>query len=159
MEVKSSLFIASVSSFFSMGSCTWYDDLFVPVTTSLTRVVEGEWESSSSRVDSLYGLLTLMAIGSIPAFSGALVSFFSFHILLIDHPRPWTKRKIRIIKEGKFGGDGELVSFPPSFSGVISWSSRPESSFQNTTTVHSRGSNVVLKVELGNRTNPHAKLS
>ena len=36
-------------------------------------------------------------------------------------------------KKVNFGGDGELVSSPPSFSGVISGSRRPESSFQNTT--------------------------
>ena len=38
-------------------------------------------------------------------------------------------------KKVNFGGDGELVSYPSSFSGVISWGSRLESSFQNTTIV------------------------
>ena len=63
-------------------------------------------------------------------------------------------------KEVNSGGDGELVSSPPSFSGVISRSWRPESSFHNTTIVHSRGSNAVLKkLNLGYRRNPHANWS
>ena len=48
-------------------------------------------------------------------------------------------------KKVNLGGDGELVPSPPLFSGVISRSWRPESSFQNTTFVHSRGPNAVLK--------------
>ena len=48
-------------------------------------------------------------------------------------------------KKVQFGGDGQLVSSSPSFSGVISWGLRPESSFQNTTSVHTLGSTAVLK--------------
>ena len=48
-------------------------------------------------------------------------------------------------KKVDLGGDGELVSSLPSFSGVISRSWRPESSSQNTTMVRSRGSKAVLK--------------
>ena len=42
-------------------------------------------------------------------------------------------------KKVNLGGDGELVSSPPSFSGAISRSWRPESSFQK------RGSNAVVR--------------
>ena len=64
-----------VTSAFSIGSRTWYDILFVPVITSLTRLEGEERGSSSSRVDSWYHVLTLMVLRSIPAFSGAFVSF------------------------------------------------------------------------------------
>ena len=49
---KSPLFIASLSSTRSMGSRAWYDALSTPVKISYTPVGDGEWGSSSSRVDS-----------------------------------------------------------------------------------------------------------
>ena len=48
-------------------------------------------------------------------------------------------------KKVTFGGDGQLVLSPPSFSSLISSGWRPKLSFHNTINVHLRGSHRVLK--------------
>ena len=54
-----------------------------------------------------------------------------------------SKRNVRIIKECTVRRRW-TIGFCWLYSGVISWGWRPEFSFQNTTIVHSRGSNAVL---------------
>ena len=73
-EEKSSLLIASLSSSFSTGARIWYDDFFVPVTKSLTRVEKDKEDRHLCGVFFLYHLLTLMVLRSMPAFSRAIVS-------------------------------------------------------------------------------------
>ena len=87
------LFIASLSSSFSMGSRTWYDVLSAPVKTSLTR----EWGSSLAWVDSWYHSLTVMVLGPMPAFFRRFCVFFWLHILFI-------KRQVDVVS-------GECQSF------------------------------------------------
>ena len=57
---------------FRRASRNWYDALSVPEKTPHTRVKDGEWGSSSSRVGPWYHLL--LSRKSMRAFSGASVS-------------------------------------------------------------------------------------
>ena len=112
------LFIASLSSSFSMASRTWYDALSVPVKTSRTRDGDGERGSSSSRVDSwFYGELAkrstpsqtdvmffvknalvnmceddLIAIRNVTAMS-LMIAMLYAHALRLSRPNPLIANK------------------------------------------------------------------
>ena len=81
----SPLFIASLSSSFSMGSRTWYDALSTPVKVSHTRLEDEKWESSSSRVVSWYHLLNSHGTWINACVFRRLCESFWLHILLIKH--------------------------------------------------------------------------